>query len=114
MRIFLLVLTNNALLFHSWKCGEVGHVRADCTSTQDSSKPPLTLPPSLDLDVSSILQAENSKFQSYCELLSTSINRESVQVYDVGLVNQSAEHNNPANQYNWNRERKSIYIVATL
>ena len=101
-----------------WKCGQVGHVRADCTSTQESSKPPLTLPPTVDLDVSLILKMDNTEentapFQKYCELLATSIDKQSINVYDVGLVNQNAEHNNPANQNNWNRDRKSIYIVAT-
>lgn len=85
---------------------------------QESSKPPLTLPPAVELDVSSILQIPNidaSKvpFQRYCELLATSVDKPKINVYDVGLVNQNAEHSNAANQNNWNRDRKSIYIVAT-
>lgn len=88
-------------------------------STQESSKPPLTLPPFIELDVSSILQrTENTEtykapFQCYCELLASSLDRENVRVHDVGLVNQNAQHDNAANRFNWNRERKSIYIVAT-
>ena len=106
-------------LHQSWKCGKLGHVRADCTSTQESSKPPLALPPIIELDVSSILRRTDNAgqykapFQSYCELLASSLDRENIRVHDVGLVNQNAQHDNPANQFNWNRERKSIYIVAT-
>jgi hypothetical protein len=102
----------------SWKCGEVGHVRADCTSAQGSSKPPLALPPTTELDVSSILHVSTSEttkapFQCYCELLATALDKKHVSVFDVGLVNQNTEHDNQANQNNWNRDRKSIYIVAT-
>jgi hypothetical protein len=103
----------------SWKCGEIGHKRTECTSEQVSSKPSLILPPAVDLDVSSIIlkvddfMGTKSPFQSYCELLASAIDKENINIYDVGLVNQSAEHNNPANQNNWNRDRKSIYIVAT-
>ena len=94
-------------------------MRANCTSEQESSKPPLILPPTISLDVSSILQISNYSdttkrpFQSYCELLATSMDKQHINVYDVGLVNRNAQHNNPANQNNWNRDRKSIYIVAT-
>lgn len=84
---------------------------------QETSKPTLTLPPSVDFDVSSIFQTTKSKitttpFQSYCKLLATSIERKDTMIYDVGLVNQSVMHNNPANHHNWNRERKSVYIIA--
>lgn len=77
----------------------------------------MALPPTVELDVSSILKMGNfevnkAPFQTYCELLASSIDRKCINVYDVGLVNMSAQHNNPANVNNWNRDRKSIYIVA--
>mmetsp|Transcript_12077 Transcript_12077/g.24879 ORF Transcript_12077/g.24879 Transcript_12077/m.24879 type:complete len:558 (-) Transcript_12077:99-1772(-) len=112
-----------------WKCGEVGHFKADCPSTQSSSKPRLTLPPAIELDVASILFKSDSNdgsqcyvspsdqqkapFESYCDLLATTLQRDSIEVLDSGLVNNSAQHNNPANAENWNRGRKSIFIVAS-
>lgn len=109
-----------------WKCGEIGHFREDCPSTQQASKPRLALPPTIELDVASALRGSGSgcaregdmngskgPFEAYCDLLSTAIQRDNVKVLDVGLVNNSAQHNNAANHDNWNRDRKSIYIVAS-
>lgn len=110
-------------LIPCWKCGELGHIRAHCPSTQDTAKPPLTLPPTLDLDVASILRTHHDggedngtrkpPFDTYCDLLSTAIQRDDIKVLDVGFVNNSAQHDNNANKDNWNRGRKSIYIVAS-
>ena len=114
-----------AALNPCWKCGQVGHMRKDCLSTQQASKPSLVSPPTIDLDVASVLQPDDGAttkrkryiskgpFEQYSELLSTAIQRDNVKVVDVGLVNNSAQHNNPANHDNWNRDRKSIYIVAS-
>eukprot|EP00580_Thalassiosira_gravida_P013435 CAMPEP_0201683084 /NCGR_PEP_ID=MMETSP0494-20130426/51941_1 /ASSEMBLY_ACC=CAM_ASM_000839 /TAXON_ID=420259 /ORGANISM="Thalassiosira gravida, Strain GMp14c1" /LENGTH=455 /DNA_ID=CAMNT_0048166853 /DNA_START=224 /DNA_END=1591 /DNA_ORIENTATION=+ len=104
-----------AALNPCWKCGEIGHFRKDCPSTQQASKPRLTLPPTIELDVASVLQmkGDSGPFASYCDLLSTAVERDNVEVLDVGLVNNFAQHDNAANHGNWNRDRKSIFIVAS-
>ena len=110
-----------------WKCGEIGHFRKDCPGTELASKPRLTLPPTMYLDVSSILQRDyvdeeiqgreetkcNGPFERYCHLLGTAVQRDSVKVFDAGFVNSLAQHNNAANHDNWNRDRKSIFIIAS-
>ncbi|KAL7539359.1 hypothetical protein ACHAWF_006384 [Thalassiosira exigua] len=102
-----------------WKCGEIGHFRKDCPSIQLASKPRVALPPAIDLDVASLLQTKHKNhtskgtFESYCDLLATAVQRDDMQVVDSGLVNHSVQHNNAANRDNWNRDRKSIFIVAS-
>jgi len=90
-----------------WKCGDSGHKKADCPSLQTTGKPRLVQPPSVDVDVSGILHS-NNPFNLYCELLSASLEQKSVKVFDTGLVNEKARHQ----QGNWNNCRKAIYIVA--
>ena len=94
-----------------WKCGELGHTKKDCpASDQKSSLPPLIPRPVTKRDVSNVLQS-GDPFASYCNLLSTTIDRQSVQIFETGLKNTESfrrEHGN-----NWNRGRKSTYIVAT-
>ena len=115
-----------AALNPCWKCGEIGHQRKDCPSTQKADKPRLTLPPTIELDVSSILQSNDGKewvgdetdenkgqFGTYCQLLSTAVQLKNVKVLDSGLVKNSAQYSNAANKDNWNRDRKSIFIVAS-
>jgi hypothetical protein len=109
-----------------WKCGEIGHFRKDCPSIELASKPRLALPPTMYLDVSSVLNKDDddeeihgeekksrSLFEGYCHLLGTAVQRDTVEVFDVGLMNTSAQHDNAANHDNWNRGRKSIFIVAS-
>jgi hypothetical protein len=108
-----------------WKCGEYGHVKADCPSKQSTGKPQLILPPQLILDVSGVFlktREEQRPFLSYCNLLKTSIQRSHVLLEETDLnnkhdddtkndSNKSKKHNkNQTN--NWNNERKSVYIVA--
>lgn len=102
-----------------WKCGEVGHKQKDCPSSQEASTPRLVLPPTRDLDLASILHQPTNHtehkgtFEKYSELLATAIQRDNVQVVDSGLVNNAAQHNNPANSIqNWNRDRKSLFIIS--
>ena len=57
------------------------------------------------------IKGSKGTFESYCDLLSTAVERDNIKVLDVGLVNSSAQHDN-ANRDNWNRDRKSISIVA--
>ena len=88
--------------------------------------PRLALPPTMYLDVSSVLNKDDddkeihgdekksrSLFEGYCHLLGTAVQRDTVEVFDVGLMNTSAQHDNAANHDNWNRGRKSIFIVAS-
>ncbi len=103
-----------------WKCGEFGHVKANCPSNQSTSKPSLIQPPTIILDISGILQTKQP-FGSYCQLLSTSIQRQSVVVQETGLTNnhmvvgakQQSKQTNKQEANNWNRDRKSMYIVAS-
>ena len=91
-----------------WKCGSVGHLKADCPSTQTTGKPPLIKPPVIEIDVSNVLSSSRP-FDAYCDLLATSIQRNLVEVVETGLFNNKSEHQ----RGNWNNGRKSIYIVAT-
>ena len=94
-----------------WKCGELGHKREQCHKKQDSAKPRLALPPTVELDVATI-EEEKSLFEGYCNLLATSIQMKNIQVIGVGLKNSAASLNNKANHDNWNAGRKAIFIVA--
>jgi hypothetical protein len=104
-----------------WKCGEFGHVKANCPTNQLTGKPQLVRPPTVALDVSGILEAVRP-FGTYCDLLATSIQRSVVAIEETGLTNQHAipetkkQHQSGNQQQhvnNWNRERKSVYIVAS-
>lgn len=104
------ILEKSASLEPCWKCGEIGHKKQDCPSKQASGLPTLILKPMLEKDVSHIMHTENP-FAAYCYLLSTTIERDSIQLFETGLVNTKSsllEHGT-----NWNRERKTTYIVAT-
>ena len=90
-----------------WKCGELGHRKADCPSTQTSSKPQVIRPLVKEIDVSGVLHSENP-FNTYCDLLASCIERPNVHVVETNLVKDETHHQ----EGNWNAERKSIYIVA--
>lgn len=93
-----------------WKCGNLGHFKVDCPSSQSTGKPQLLRPPEMEIDVSHVLNAE-APFDNYCNLLAQSIQYSSVRMVDAGLVNDSVLHQHQVE--NWNGSRKSIYIVAT-
>ena len=103
-----------------WKCGEFGHTKANCPSNQSTSKPSLIKSPTKVLDVSNILQTDQP-FGSYCQLLSTSIQLDNVVVQETGLTNNhmlvgaksKTKQTNKQEANNWNRDRKSMYIVAS-
>ena len=106
-----------------WKCGEFGHTKADCPSNQSTGKPKLIQPPKVSLGVSGILDTDRP-FGSYCDLLATSIQRSTIAVEETGLTNshmtkkqkklqQQTTQQTLQQANNWNRERKSIYIVAS-
>ena len=108
--------SDNNNLAACWKCGEFGHVKADCPSNQSTGKPQLVRPPTISLQVSGIFDNDRP-FGSYCELLSTSIQRESVRVEETGLTNghntNTKKQDTKQEANNWNRDRKSMYIVAS-
>ena len=101
------ISSNNALA-PCWKCGMLGHVKADCPSTQTTGKPQLIKPPLMEIDVSNVLHSERP-FDAYCTLLSSSIQRKHINIIDTGLTNERAQHQ----KGNWNNGRKSIYIVSS-
>jgi len=87
-----------AALNPCWKCGEIGHVKKGCSSTQQASKPRLTLPPTIDLDVAPVLQnngisdtvegiikGSKGPIESYCDLLSTAVERDNIKVLECGV-----------------------------
>ncbi|OEU18485.1 hypothetical protein FRACYDRAFT_268324 [Fragilariopsis cylindrus CCMP1102] len=121
--------SSNATNECCWKCGEHGHVKANCPSTQSTGKPQLILPPQLILDVSDVFlkREEERPFLSYCNLLKTSIQRSHVLLEETDLKNNheddtknennkskknSHKNKNKHQANNWNNERKSVYIVA--
>jgi hypothetical protein len=120
------IFARAAALEPCWKCGQVGHLKQDCPASDQASSLPALIPrPVTHVDVSHVLQNTSSNrnstssstsssnpFAVYCHVLSTAIEkRESVQLLETGLQRTESslrEHGN-----NWNRERKTIYIVAT-
>jgi len=92
-----------------WKCGVVGHHRSNCPSTQKTSKPTLPLQPSMEIDVSKVLEA-NEPFDEYCHLLADAVQfyQGRSEVRDTTLVSDSSSHQ----EGNWNAARKAKFIVA--
>jgi hypothetical protein len=91
LEIFQIAVATNPC----WKCSEIGHFRKDFPSTELTSTPRLALPPTIYLDVSSVLRREcvedeiqgegkkgNGPFEGYCKLLGTAIQRDRVNVFD--------------------------------
>lgn len=104
------ILERATALEPCWKCGQLGHVKKDCPSKQESSIPALVPKPMMQMNVSHIMDTENP-FVSYCQLLSTTIDRESISLFESELERTESsllEHGS-----NWNRYRKTIYIVAS-
>lgn len=91
-----------------FRCGQVGHFKADCPSTQTSGKPTLVRPPSIGLDVSGVMESE-SPFDTYCNLLSSTVQRTHITLQDSNLVSNPARHQTD----NWNSNRKSVFIIGT-
>lgn len=90
-----------------WKCGEIGHFKADCPSDQLTGKPSLIKPPKESVDVSDVL-ASDDPFDEYCSRLAATIQRDDVRLEDAGLVTANTRHQ----AGNWNGARKSIFITA--
>jgi len=103
------ILEQAAALEPCWKCGQLGHRKKDCPSKQESSIPTLIPKPMMHKNVSYIMDTEDP-FASYCQLLSTTIDRESVSLFESQL--EKTESSLLEHGSNWNRYRKTIYIVA--
>eukprot|EP00574_Skeletonema_japonicum_P006245 CAMPEP_0201725260 /NCGR_PEP_ID=MMETSP0593-20130828/8710_1 /ASSEMBLY_ACC=CAM_ASM_000672 /TAXON_ID=267983 /ORGANISM="Skeletonema japonicum, Strain CCMP2506" /LENGTH=403 /DNA_ID=CAMNT_0048216611 /DNA_START=100 /DNA_END=1308 /DNA_ORIENTATION=- len=102
-----IIFERAALLRPCWKCGEVGHQKSNCPNNdvQESSKPRLTLPPAVDMNLTeAFLDESRAPFDCYCDMLSKAIERDNVKIYDSGLVNNDAHHDNDANRDNWNAQ----------
>jgi len=91
-----------------WKCGEIGHMKVDCTSRQSTGKPSLLKAPVTEIDVTHVLDSEEP-FNTYCSLLSKTIQMKNVSIIDTGLFNENKKHQ----EGNWNSDRKSIFMVCT-
>jgi len=104
------IFRNAAAMAPCWKCGKPGHNRAECPSGQTTRKPSLARPPVVRMDVSKVLDSE-VPFDAYCGLLAGTLQRDHVRLMETGLVNDKPMHRD--NCMNWNRGRKSVYIVAT-
>lgn len=94
-------------LYPCWSCGRFGHRKAACTD-------PLTFriaPPVLSLDVSRILR-DPSPCTAYCKLLMTSLDGdwENRRLWETGIISLEGLKQPESN---WNRDRKSIYLVAS-
>lgn len=111
----VIIFERAASLRPCWKCGRIGHKKDDCpNNVQESSKPQLALPPTIELDLSvAFLNKTKAPFDCYCGMLASAIERDSVQIIDSGLTNTNAHYDNDANRDNWNAQRKSLYIVAS-
>ena len=102
------VLQKAAATVPCWKCGVVGHFKADCSSTL--SRPSKVDPPCLTMNVERVLQSPQP-FDTYCQLLVETLQDcSSKQLVETGLTNWSFAHQEA--EGNWNWKRKSIYIVA--
>jgi hypothetical protein len=94
-----------AALTPCWNCGILGHFKGDCPLPNTAS---LVQSPMVRLDVSNVLEA-NRPFDMYCNLLSTTLERNEIRLVETGLVGNEPQHQNGRN---WNRNRKSIFIIA--
>jgi hypothetical protein len=91
-----------------WKCGEVGHGKTDCPSTQLSSRPAKADPPAAFIDVQSVKNAP-APFDAYCEALMTTIQAETTQLRVVTMEGTAKTHD----ARNWNQNRKCSWLVAS-
>lgn len=106
------IFQNAALSASCWKCGQSGHNKANCPSDQTTGKPPLAKPPVFQMDVSKVLNSENP-FDAYCSLLSETLQRDHVRLMETGLKNDKDKTQHQENCMNWNRGRRTVYIIAT-
>jgi hypothetical protein len=120
------ILHAACLLLPCWQCGEVGHQKADCLVP---AMPTKEEPPSRYYNVASISTAPQP-FAQYCQVLGTALRQDddqhgtedaltvstfsNVVIHETGLTNtDSAHEQDPSQEGDWTKGRKSIYIVAT-
>lgn len=101
------ILQNAAATVPCWKCGQVGHFKADCQSSL--TRPQKLDPPFVTMNVQGLLQTPQP-FGTYCQLIADTLQDcASKELMETGLTNDSSPHQ----EGNWNSDRKSIYIVAS-
>ena len=105
------IFRKSAASMPCWRCGELGHLKEQCPSDQAAGKPSLVQPPHLSLDVSSVMDSDRP-FETYCELLSTALDRSTVRIEENLLVN-NRRVNKQHTGSNWNSGRKSTFIIGT-
>jgi hypothetical protein len=95
------------LLRPCWKCGKTGHRRDECR--QDDRNVEL-VPASVKQPMDLSMLRDTDLYESYCEILATFVQHtKQIEVVDSGLT---SPHSNEK-ESNWNRHRKSIFIVAS-
>ena len=102
------IFRKSAASMPCWRCGQAGHLKQECRSDQAAGKPSLVQPPHLRLDVSSVMESDRP-FETYCELLSTALDRPRVRLEENCLVNNRQHADS-----NWNGGRKSTFIIGTM
>lgn len=90
-----------------WRCGDTNHVVMSCTAISNK----LNQPPTKPLSIDKVKQAQRGEqFGVYAQLLAEAIPLENVELVNTHLQPRLDK----GNETNWNRHRKSLYIVATM
>ena len=90
-----------------WKCGKTGHRRDEC---QDDDRNNDLVPKLVRKRMDLSMLRDTDLYESYCEILATFVqDAQRLEVVDSGLTSPHADEK----ESNWNRHRKSIFIVAT-
>lgn len=95
-------------MYPCWSCGRFGHLKIDCPDPLPKQR---LEPPTTCLDVSHILR-DPSPCRAYCELLLGSVdgNWRYRRLWETGIISKESSKQLDSN---WNRNRKSIYLVVS-